>query len=637
MSLTSARRATLAALSNTVLPHGGALEPGAADVNVSGQLETYLDRCSPGTRRTVNLMLTAFNLSSVASRHARPFRYLSPPAREAYLLECETSRIRQRRETLIALKALILMFFCSDDRIKPLIGYDGRPFKTVAEDPGIVHLEVGQPERGFYETADVVIVGSGAGGAVAAKVLAESGLRVIVLEEGEHFDRRDFTGSPPERLRRFYRGNGLTFTIGVPTISLPIGRGVGGSTLINSGTCFRTPSFVLESWGIDPDELAPIFDEVEEILDVAPVGADIMGTNGEVMERGRRELGYSGGPIRRNARGCHGSGVCAFGCPLDAKLGMHVSYLPLAARAGARIVTGCRVDSVVIEAGHAAGVRGSIVDPETGAVQRDGRFEIRARRVVLAAGAIYTPAMLMRQRVGNFSGQVGRNLRIHPGCGVLAVFDHDLYAWRGVMQSYYVDEKLRDGILVEATYPPPGVGYSAGGVGGKGRGLKDMLARYKQTAAAGLIISDTGTGRVRTTPGGGVLITYDLHPDDLRKTLQGIRLATEIYLAAGAEEVHTLLPGMPAVRSRDELATITDGRWGPADLKLSAYHPMGTCRMGKDPRASVVDEHGQSHDLPGLVITDASVLPGSTYVNPQITIMALATRSARHLAAELAG
>jgi hypothetical protein len=201
MSLSSARRSTLAALADTVLPHGGALAPGATDVDVAGQLDSYLDRCSPGTRRTVSLMLTAFNISSVASRGARPFRFLSAASREAYVLACETSRIRQRRETLIALKALILMFFCSDQRIQPLIGYDGEPFKKVDGDPGVVELHVEEPDRGFYETADVVIVGSGAGGAVAARELAEAGLKVIVLEEGEHFDRRDFTGSPPERLR----------------------------------------------------------------------------------------------------------------------------------------------------------------------------------------------------------------------------------------------------------------------------------------------------------------------------------------------------------------------------------------------------------------------------------------------------
>src|SRR5258708_22417754 len=197
---------------------------------------------------------------------------------------------------------------------------------------------------------------------------------------------------------------------------------------------------------------------------------------------------------------------------------MHVTSLPLAARAGARILSGCRVDGLVIEGGRAVGVRGSILDAESGAVERDARFEVRAERVILAAGAIYTPALLQRQRLANSSRQVGRNLRIHPGCGVLGVFDHDLHAWKGVMQSYYVDEKLRDGILVEATYPPPGVGYSAGGVGGKGSDLQDFLARYRQTAAAGLIISASATGRVRATPGAGLLIPYDVHPDDVRKT-----------------------------------------------------------------------------------------------------------------------
>src|SRR5260370_5050202 len=144
-----------------------------------------------------------------------------------------------------------------------------------------------QPDQGFYDTADVVVVGSGAGGAVAAKELAESGLKVIVLEEGEHFDRRDFTGSPPERLRRFYRGNGLTFTIGVPTISLPIGRGVGGSTLINSGTRFRTPDFVLDAWGMNRSELEPLFEDVQATLSVAAVALDIMCPHGDVMCRGQ--------------------------------------------------------------------------------------------------------------------------------------------------------------------------------------------------------------------------------------------------------------------------------------------------------------------------------------------------------------
>ncbi|TME18226.1 MAG: hypothetical protein E6I70_08975 [Chloroflexi bacterium] len=197
-----------------------------------------------------------------------------------------------------------------------------------------------------------------------------------------------------------------------------------------------------------------------------------------------------------------------------------------------------------------------------------------------------------------------------------------------------MDEKLREGVLLEATYPPPGVGYSAGGLPEVGLPLKDMLARYRQTAACGLIISDSGSGRVRAGPGGPLLL-YSLDPRDTAKTLAGIALAAEVYLAAGAKEVHTLLPGLPPVRSRADLRGIIEGRWRASDLKLSAYHPMGTCRLGADARSSVVDEYGNAWDVPGLVLADASILPGSTAVNPQITIMALATRVARRLAATL--
>ena len=620
------------------MPAGGAIEPGAADVELAGQFEDYLRRCVPSARRTIRLMLSAFDVSSVATRRLRPFRRLSPAAREAYLHECEVSRLRPRREALVALKALLLMFFCADPRISPRIGWDGAPIKPLRKTPDPVHLEV-RPATEIVATAveaDAVVVGSGAGGAVAAAELAEAGLRVIVLEEGGHYDRRDFQGPLPDRLRRLYRSNGLTFTFGAPVISLPMGMGVGGSTLINSGTCFRPPPAVLEHWrrdsglALDARELDDVFEQVEESTGVGEISADLLGPNAHVLARGRERLGVSGGTIRRNARGCHGHGVCAFGCPVDAKLGMHLTYLPRACRAGARVYGQCRVDEVIVERGRAVGVRGWALDAQD--QRRRGRVEVRAKHVVLAAGAIHTPALLLRNGLGGSSGQLGRNLRIHPGCGVLAEFDDDLTAWRGVMQSYYIDEKLAEGVLLEATYPPPGDGYSAGALPEIGIAHKDILARYRQTAALGLIVSDLGSGRVRTGPGGPFAF-YSLVRRDLARIVSGIEFAAELYLAAGARQVHTLLPGLPPVKTRADVRNLAGGRWRPSDLKLSAYHPMGTCRMGRDAATSVVDEFGRCHDLPGLVIADASILPGSTAVNPQLTIMAMATRVARRIAA----
>lgn len=621
MRLSVIQRRTLEALAEAVLPEGGGLAPGAQSTHLADRVEAHILASEPRPRSIARLMLTAFGLSSLATRWARPFHLLPPEARIAYLHLCELSRIRQRRETLLALKALLLMHYCADPAVAALLGYEGKPRLPVRRPAAAEPVAVEKPKLPLRENCDVVIAGAGAGGAVCARELAAAGLSVLVLEEGERFTRDDFQGPFPDRLRRLYRDAGLTFTVGAPVISLPMGRGVGGSTLINSGTCFRAPEWVLKRWGEDPEGMAPYFEDVERTLRVAPVPARTMGANGELTLAGAAALGYSHGPLQRNAPDCHGHGMCAFGCPIDAKLGVHRNYLPAAVAAGARILPGLRVRRVIVEGGRAVGVAG------------DG-FEVRARAVVLACGAVHSADLLLRNRLGGPSGQLGRNFRIHPGAGILGVFDRDLQPWVGVMQSAHVDERLRDGILLEATYPPPGVGYSAGGLPAVGPELKDLLAEYPRTAAIGLIVSDQGAGRVRAAPGGPLML-YSLSAPDVQRMLEAIAVASEVLLAAGAREVHTLLPGLPPVRSRDQLRQIRESRWRAGDLKLSAYHPMGTARLGDDPRTSVVDRFGALHHLPGLVVADASILPGSTYVNPQITIMALATRAARHLAEAL--
>jgi len=274
----------------------------------------------------------------------------------------------------------------------------------------------------------------------------------------------------------------------------------------------------------------------------------------------------------------------------------------------------------------------TVHDPETG--EKRGVLRVHARAVVLAAGAIFTPVLLQRQKLAGSSKQVGRNLVIHPAVGTTARFDEELRAWKGVMQNHHVDELLRDGILLEATFPPPGLGYSAGSLPGAGREQKELFAEYPHMAAAGSVISDDGVGRVRAL-GGGALIRYDLTETDARKIIRGIALAARIFFAAGARRVYPMLPGLDAIDSMDDVGRIESGRWKPGELKVSAYHPMGTCRMGADPRTSVVDSFGQAHDVPGLWVLDASIVPSSTVVNPQITVMALASRGARRLAATL--
>ena len=237
----------------------------------------------------------------------------------------------------------------------------------------------------------------------------------------------------------------------------------------------------------------------------------------------------------------------------------------------------------------------------------------------------------MRQKLAGSSGHLGRNLVVHPGAGTSALFDEDLSAWRGTMQSYYVDEHLDDGVLLEATFPPPGLGYSAGSLPGWGRD-KDLFRMYPRVASIGSICSDAGNGRVRPMGKSGTLVRYSLSERDAHRVVDGIARAAELFFAAGAKTVYPMLPGLPSISSPKDVDRIRNGKWKRSELHVSAYHPMGTARMGTDSFSSVVNPWGMVWDVPGLWVLDASILPSSTHVNPQITIMALAARGAAHLA-----
>lgn len=215
--------------------------------------------------------------------------------------------------------------------------------------------------------ADVCVIGAGAGGAVVAAELAEGGARVVVLEQGARHDPDTFTAQPPQMLAQLYRDAGQTVTLGTPPILLPLGRGIGGTTLVNSGTCFRTPDRVLDRWarefgltGMVPDALAPAFARVEQALSIAEVTPELAGRNAAVARRGAEALGWSHGYLRRNARGCVGSGVCAFGCPSGAKQHTGATYVPRAEAAGARVITHADVRRIVVEGGRARGVEARV-------------------------------------------------------------------------------------------------------------------------------------------------------------------------------------------------------------------------------------------------------------------------------------
>ena len=473
-------------------------------------------------------------------------------------------------------------------------------------------------------TVDVCVVGTGAGGGPVAAGLAEAGLRVAILEEGVLHEPGTLTARPREMLGRLYRDGGQLVTVGTPPIVLPLGRGIGGTTLVNSGTCFRTPAAVLERWrdehgleGLTPE----LFRRVEEAIGVVQVTPELAGDNAAVVRRGAEALGVSGQHLFRNARGCVGSGVCAFGCPSGAKQHAGAVYAPRAWAAGATTYTGCRAERLEVERGA---VRAVVARTAAG-----GRLTIRAQRTVLACGSLLTPLLLRRHGMGTASGALGRHLTIHPASAARALMDEELDPWRGVPQSFFVDELADEGILLEGIAGPPD--QAAMSTPGQGAEHRERIQAVRRTATFGVMVADTGEGRVRSLAG-RPLVRYDLHPQDAERFRRGFVLLARIFFAAGAREVLIPLKGVPILRDGD-VGPLERARVGPQHVGAMAFHPLGTARAGADPRRSVCDTDLAVRGVGGLYVADGSVLPSSPQVNPQVTIMALATRLAEHLTA----
>ena len=678
---------TIEHLADVVLPEGHGL-PGGTATRVRDLLDHQVGGWDAAPRTGFRLLVSLWELSPMFAYRKR-FSSLDAETRERWVMRSYHSKIGLWRQVIVTLKQLLYIAWASAPDVEDALGFDYRcakddeahgagravieprslwksparpndysragPARTSGAIPeeaaarasftrpadGSTRLETATwPDLGdgMHVSADVVVIGSGAGGAVTATALAEAGVDVVVLEEGPQVDsKQDFSGPMFRRFERLCRDNATSMVWGRPPIPLPLGRVVGGTTVVNSGTCFRAPDRVLERWateygvrGARPDELAPHYKELEEFLNVRPVPWELLGANGMAAHKGAVALGYSGGPLLRNIADCHGCGQCAFGCPTDAKQAMHVSYLPRAFRAGARILSGCRVDRILMEDGRAVGAEATLLGPDD---RRRGTIRVDARHVVSSAGAIHTPALLQASGVPDPGRQTGRNLRIHPATGVAGVFDEGWVSWKGTLQSYYIDQFFESHeLMFEATTAVPGV--AAPSVSGIGAEAMDELGGMSNLATLGFYVSDTSAGRVHRLPNGRVITTYKLNALDTKRMTIGLAKAAEVLLAAGAERVHVGLPGLKQISSREDLSSL-DREVRPEHLRLSAFHPMGTARMGSDPGRSVVDSFGAHHAVQRLWVADASVFPTCVAVNPQMTIMAFAKRTAERLAASL--
>lgn len=525
------------------------------------------------------------------------------------------------------------------------------PHPTPAVDPpGLVrHTAV---TTDTHRTADVVVVGSGAGGAVMAAHLAEAGLEVVVLESGGWHDRRDFAEDEAAMAARLMADGGLRSTDD-GSVLIVQGDTVGGSTTVNWMIMLRTPDAVLDEWardagteGMTPRDMAPVFDEVERTVHARLVPDAAHSANNRIVLDGARALGWRarGGAI--NARGCVRCGFCSAGCSHDAKQSALVTWLPRALAAGATLyerATALRIEPRERDTGSytSSGTppmkRVHVAIGAHGGAGRARTLTIDAPLVVVAAGAVGTPVLLERSGLGG--GGVGQYLRLHPVTGVMGRYDRPIVTSTGIPLTTVCDEHTRFdgtdyGFWIET--PPMHPWFMAAALPYVGRAHAAHMTAHAQL---GVLIGLTrdgaalrhSSGRVRLNRHGAVSIGYRLHDSDARRVRASIAATAQLHIAAGAREVATLHAPPRVARHAREVAALAEGSVAPNRLGLFSAHVNGTCRIGTDARTSGAAPDGQRHGVRGLYISDGALLPTAPGANPQETIMAVATVLARRL------
>ena len=496
------------------------------------------------------------------------------------------------------------------------------PEGSVVDGSGLVRLHA--------DAADYVVIGSGAAGGAVAWSLAERGKSVIVVEEGPWVRTRDFKPEMRHAFRNLYRWGGMGFVTGRAFLPLLQGMCVGGTTTINSAIVWRLPLDVYADWErnygigstINQEAVEPCMDRLENLLNVHAVDGDVLGKNSMIMRDGMVKLGIKPHTIVRNERGCLGSSRCSQGCPHGAKLSTALTCIPWTLERGGRIYTNTRVGRVRITGGVATGVEAT-----TGA---GGKLTIIARQgVVVAASTIQTPNILRRS--GLRARALGRNLMMHPGVGMAALYDDDVCMHRGVTQGMEtLSFRLTDRFKLESLALSPEL--AAVRIPGIGASFVRGLSDYRKIALWGVQVRARAVGTVGSFAGDDV-VRYTLLPGDLRIGKRGLKVLAEIAFATGAREVWPGIFGMPDVlRSPDDLRIIDEVPDDPRLFMYIASHMFGAARMGPDPRDSVVGLDFSTHEVKRLFVVDSSLFPTNLGVNPQHPIMGIAMVASERIA-----
>jgi choline dehydrogenase-like flavoprotein len=678
MTLAPARLAVLEALCRRMVPLADAPDPAAKEL--ARAVQDRLAAAPPADARRVGVILELLDhpaTALVGHRSLQRFTRLDARGQDARLREMETSALPPVRTLFQALRRLILSTHYARPASHASIGYlgplhtrepavawegplpgaDGTPVAPRVLHPTARELRVFSDNRATGITegarlagdtrirADVCVIGTGAGGAVAAARLAEAGHQVVILEEGGHWRGEDFTEDEATMTTRLYADAGARAT---DDLAIPIlqGRAVGGSTTVNWMLMLRTPEWVLDEWaaehgaeGMSAAEMAPVFERIEGETHTREVPGDAHNPANRALLDGARALGWSAGAGRINAQGCVRSGFCGLGCRYDAKQGTAATFIPAALASGARLYADVRAERIEqVERGGRAPlkrVHATVLDRLTGAPR--GRVVVEAPIVVLGAGAVGTPALLQRSGMGG--GGVGRFLRLHPTTAVVGRYGHETYPAGGIPLSAVCDQFLRgaDGYGFWIECPPYYPALAAVAYPGFGAEHREAMESFRRSATFIVLVRDgadrlASNGEVRVDRTGRIRIRYRLGPAEHARMARGIAAAARLHLAAGAEEARTLHTHGRPLRSVADLASIAALPAGPNQLGVLSAHVNGTCRMGRDPRTAGCTPHGERFGAPGVYVVDGSLLPTAPGVNPQETIMALASVVAARIA-----
>jgi choline dehydrogenase-like flavoprotein len=485
----------------------------------------------------------------------------------------------------------------------------------------------------FELEADYVVVGSGAGGATAAVTLARGGASVAVVEAGPWRDPQDYPFSVYGAMRDTFDAWGSTFTRGRAFWPIVQGALVGGSTVINSAICVRTPGDIFDQWAREhgvggpafADALWQIQDELEHELSVEEVPVASRGRHNLLARQGADVIGYDSHTMRRYVRGCRGVGQCLQGCREDRKQSLNRTFVPEVLERGGDVVSCAPVRRIAFEGRRAAGVTGHFRHPRTRALGAE--FTVRARKGVLVAASVtHSPVLLMRSGVK--SPALGKFFRAHPGTPVFGVYDEPVDMGTGATQGWgSLAFRESPGFKLETLSLP--IDMFAGRVAGSGRELMDRLAEFRHVAMWVQGCRAEAVGEVRASWGGRPVVHYTPSRDDMKRIRAAMHLIARTHFAAGARAVLPAIYGMPYRIGPDEVDTLAEAPLDPRAYVAVLSHLFGGCTMGGDPSRSVCDERGRVRGYEGLHVVDASVIPTNLGVNPQHTIMALARHFAR--------